>query len=351
MSEVYNLNGVFEQLAKPIDYIKGFHEINPPGSILKSSFYNSQRADDVAALLYGENAVNQISTVGRYSLQGFFRMLLDEGFIPRLVGTDGIVEVGDKLRKAVSDGSERSAGLLQLLSVDKFFFEAERMPDISATDFEGVAFLVSTHGDPMTLKYNLESSVDFNNSKNERYIIRGAKSQAEVYHVARHSKKKLLINIHDDLYIPKNWTKRVWQQFFEEDAKSPVGVAGLFGVSGNREWAAGRVESGLVVDLLGMRTLGSNWRVTNTRVLDGLCLVTKNGSGIVPDKNMGFHFYDADMCMTAEASGKRVVSLFAPALHSSYVITGPTDFQVSMEIFKKKWPQMLPVETPCALVK
>jgi len=350
MGETYNFKNAFDETTDPTSLVKNFHNINGPGTKLKAWFYNSQRADDVAAMLYGENPVGPIFA-RKYSLQGFFRMLLDEGFIPRLVGTEGGVEVSDKLFKVVKDGTERGDGILQLLQVSKFIFEAERMPDINAPDFDGVAFLVCTHGDPMTLKYNLEASTDFNSSKNERYVIRGAKSQAEVYHAARHSKKKLLINIHDDLYIPRNWTKRVWQQFFEQDAKSPVGVAGLFGVSGNRERSGGRVESGLVVDLLGMRTLGTNWQVTDTRVLDGLCLVTKNGSGIVPDHSLGFHFYDADICMAAEALGQRVISLFAPALHSSYVINGPADFNVSMEIFKNKWPQMLPVETPCALVK
>jgi len=356
MSEVYNLSPTtFDDINDASEFARNFFLINKTGDKFRSSFNNSQYVEDLLDLTFGENrCVPRSSLVNKYSLQGFFRMLLDEGFIPRLLGADTIQSISfpEKLSKLLDDKSERSDGLKQLMSVKRFHFEAERMPLIYAPDFEGVAFLVCTHGDPMTIKHNLEESVDFNDSKNERYVIRGAKSPAEVYHAARHSKKKLFVNIHDDLYVPKNWSKRIWQQFFEEDAKSPVGVAGLFGVSGNRDRGGdSRQESGLVVDLMGMRTLGKNWCVEQTRVLDGLCLITKNGSGITPKTSLGWHFYDADMCMQAEATSQRVISLFAPALHSSYVLLPPKDFESSMVMFKNMWPAMLPVETPCALAK
>jgi len=352
MSEVYNLsNETFDNIDDAAEFAHNFFLINKTGDKFRSSFANSQCGEDLVDLILGENrCVPRSSLVNKYSLQGFFRMLLDEGFIPRLLNADAILSFPERLSKFLNEGTERDDGLQKLMLIKRFHFEAERMPLIYAPDFDGVAFLVCTHGDPMTIKHNLEESVDFNDSKNERYVIRGAKSPAEVYHAARHSKKKLFVNIHDDLYVPKNWSKRIWQQFFDEDKKSPVGIAGLFGVSGNRD-SGSRQESGLVVDLMGMRTLGKNWCVEQTRVLDGLCLITKNGSGITPKTSLGWHFYDADMCMQAEATNQRVISLFAPALHSSYVLLPPKDFESSMVMFKNMWPAMLPVETPCALAK
>jgi hypothetical protein len=122
-------------------------------------------------------------------------------------------------------------------------------------------------------------------------------------------------------------------------------------VDGDRSAPQGRVETGLVIDSFGMRVLqGTQPMPARVRTLDGICLAFHHGTRFDIDPEMGFHFYDADICLQAEKKGMPVVALEACLFHSSVFVGPGFDFDAAAIVFREKWKDALPMEVPCALI-
>jgi hypothetical protein len=343
--DVVVASDVFEQSDNPHEALRICNMALGPKGILISSFLNAQYGEKLYDLLMGDDVVGE----RYYTVQGFFRAVLDAGFTPIFMGGEQTYAPPEYLKKIADEQGERGQALTSLMTLLRPTFIAEKLPSVSARDYDGLALLVSTN-DERVFRNNIETSEEFNSNKHERFVAKNPANMAEVFHMARNTRKKLMTMIHHDLYIPKDWGRRMWSQFWAEDAKRPVGVAGLFGVNGNRT-KGNRHECGNIVDLLGLRTMKYGNLPEDCRVLDGLSLTIKTAGPIRPDPALGFHFYDADVCMQAEERGERVIAVNAPALHSSFVLLPPPVFEDSKKLFVEKWKHRLPVETPCAIVE
>jgi hypothetical protein len=82
--------------------------------------------------------------------------------------------------------------------------------------------------------------------------------------------------------------------------------------------------------------------------LDELVLVLPKGTPLRLDPALGFHFYDADLCLQARALGLAAVAFDALCFHNQRAVELPPDFEHSGRAFAKKWRAALPVKTTCA---
>lgn len=228
---------------------------------------------------------------------------------------------------------------------------ARKLAPVDAADFPGFAYAVPTYGTGTFFDTTFLASPVMKDGRNELYTAHDQPSPRNVLEMAiEKSSKEWVIFTHHDVYIPKNWGARFWRAIQDAERRfGPIGVAGVFGVSGDRR--VQRTESGLVIDQQGTRTLvGSTPLPAQVRILDGCVLAIRRTSGILPDPELGWHFYDADMCLKSEELGLKNVALESWLLHRSTWREADPRFKASEEIFKRKWARALPVEVPCALV-
>lgn len=228
---------------------------------------------------------------------------------------------------------------------------ARKLAPVDDTGYPGLAFAVPTYGSGTMFDTTFMMSQAIKDSRNEIYNFHDSSSPSAVLEMA-HSKtdKEWIVFTHHDVYIPKNWGPRFWRAVLEADRLfGPIGVAGVFGVSGDRRTQ--RFEAGAVLDQQGTRTLVGQLKLpAQIRVLDGCVLATRRKEAILPDPELGWHFYDADMCLQAAQRELNNVAVESWLLHRSNWTQPDARFKVSEEIFRRKWARALPVEVPCALI-
>ena len=227
----------------------------------------------------------------------------------------------------------------------------KKLRPVDDTGYPGVAFAIPAYGDPKVFDSSAGSSPGIGDPRNDACVLWDRSSPRDVidYAVA-HSSKEFIVFTHHDVYIPKNWGPRMWRAFQDAERRfGPTGVVGVFGVSGDRR--VQRIEAGAVLDQGGRRTLvGQPPLPQAVRVLDGCAMMFRRDSGILPDPELGWHFYDADMCLQAGEKNLKVVAVENWLLHRSEWQAPDEKFKLSEEIFRRKWARALPVEVPCTLV-
>lgn len=228
---------------------------------------------------------------------------------------------------------------------------ARKLHPIDDTGYPGLTFAIASYGDHATFDNAAGASPAITDPRNEAFVVWNQTSARAAFEHARlHGTKEWLVYTHHDVYIPKNWGPRFWSAVRAAETKfGPVGVAGVFGVSGDRRKQ--RVESGSIIDQDGRRTLvGHTPLPAAVRTLDGVVLGVRREAGLAPDPKLGFHFYDADVCLQAESLGLKVVVVDSWLLHRSVWKEPDAAFKASEQVFRSKWQQALPVEVPCALI-
>ena len=226
----------------------------------------------------------------------------------------------------------------------------KKLTPVDETDYPGLAFAVPTYGDLKTFNESTAASPAINDPRNELYTLYDRTTPRDVMDLAvKESKKEWVVFTHHDVYIPKIWGPRFWNEIKRAEKQfGPLGAVGIFGVSGDRRTL--RVEAGAVLDQCGTRTLYGGKLPAQVRVLDGCLIAVRRDSGILPNPALGWHFYDADMCMQAEERKLAVVAVESWLLHRSNWSAPDEKFAVSKEIFRQRWANHLPVEVPCDLV-
>lgn len=226
-----------------------------------------------------------------------------------------------------------------------------KLHPVDDTGYPGLAFAVPRYADPKIFETSIGDSPTIHDERNELYALDDRKSPRDVVDFAVNTTKKdLVVFTHQDVYIPRGWGPRMWRAWQDAERRfGLVGVLGVFGVSGDRR--VQRIEAGAVIDQHGTRTLvGQLDLPAQVRTLDGCVLVFRRDSGILPDPELGWHFYDADMCLQAAEKGLKVVAVENWLLHRSNWREPDASFKASEEIFRRKRASALPVEVPCALI-
>ena len=118
--------------------------------------------------------------------------------------------------------------------------------------------------------------------------------------------------VHQDVYLPAGWDRRVMRQLREAERRfGPIGIAGVYGVGEVDEPADGppRAERiGWVVDRGRLLREGPDLPA-RVATLDELLLILPRGTPLRADPALGFHLYGADLCLQARERGLAVVAL------------------------------------------
>jgi hypothetical protein len=95
---------------------------------------------------------------------------------------------------------------------------------------------------------------------------------------------------------------------------------------------------------------------TPVQTLDEMCLIAHSEvfrQGLLFDERFRFHFYGADFCMQAYTLGFDVLAMQLKCQHKSRTIHGDItspDYLSSLNLFREKWKQFLPIRTTTKLI-
>jgi len=95
---------------------------------------------------------------------------------------------------------------------------------------------------------------------------------------------------------------------------------------------------------------------TPVQTLDEMCLIAHSSvfrQGLLFDERFRFHFYGADFCMQAYTLGFDVLAMPLKCQHRSRTIHGDVnspEYLLSLDDFREKWKQYLPIKTTTALI-
>jgi glycosyl transferase family 2 len=225
--------------------------------------------------------------------------------------------------------------------------------EISTSTESSLSFVACVSDDELLQSNLLASPCLGHDSPHEVILVRNCQSAADGLNPRlRQAKPKLIACIHQDVYLPQGWDRKLLDQLQAAERQfGPIGVAGAYGVGPairqNGVLSAERV--GWVVD---------RGRVLHERpdlparvaTLDELLLVVPRDSPLRFDPELGFHLYGADLCLQAAERGLPVVVIEAPCYHNSRNIGLPEAFFQSSEVFARKWQHRLPVATACVII-
>jgi len=122
----------------------------------------------------------------------------------------------------------------------------------------------------------------------------------------------------------------------------------------------GRVAANSLIGMITQRDgtpVGSQLEEdTPVQTLDEMCLIAHSEvfrQGLSFDERFRFHFYGADFCMQAYTLGLDVLAMQLKCQHESRTIHGDItspDYLSSLNTFREKWKQFLPIRTTIKLI-
>jgi hypothetical protein len=161
------------------------------------------------------------------------------------------------------------------------------------------------------------------------------------------AKNEMVVCVHQDVYLPEGWVSWFWHQHdLARRSFGEIGVLGVFGASHDGSRTPKR--SGHVVDR--DRLLAQGKLPASVETLDELLLAVPADTPLRFDPALGFHFYGADLCLTARQQGLAAVAIDAICFHNSLSVDVPAAFYQSGAVFSRKWKERLPVATACVAI-
>jgi glycosyltransferase involved in cell wall biosynthesis len=179
-------------------------------------------------------------------------------------------------------------------------------------------------------------------------VQEGFSSASKAYNDAiDKSRNDLIVFVHQDMIFPKMWLSELENslQYLEVDDPN-WGVIGCYGET--VEW----VGRGYIYSS-GLGVMGKSFeRPTPVQTLDEIVLIVRKSSGLrFDDKLPNFHFYGADICMTAHQMGKTNYAISAFCIHNTkQFLVLPPEYYDCYRYFKTKWKSFLPIQTTCVRV-
>ncbi len=194
----------------------------------------------------------------------------------------------------------------------------------------------------------MASSCFLGSHDHEILVQRGFSSAAKAYNdaIAR-SRNDLIVFAHQDILFPASWLSDLHSALRSLEVSDPKwGVLGCYGITPNED-ARGYVYSPRC-GILG-KPFDSPALV---QTLDEIVLVIRKSSGLNFDWNLPyFHFYGADICMTAAERGMNSYAISALCIHNHEVVPRlPLEFYRACGHIRKRWKEFLPIQTTCAKI-
>ncbi len=205
-----------------------------------------------------------------------------------------------------------------------------------------IEFVVATHNKQVLIDNLLKSKIIQKYGYQE---MMGFKNIPEALNLpTRVTPGVVMCYVHHDVFLPDT---------FEEELAKAIALLpddwGVIGVAGVKLVDGKKYNCGYISDR------GNIWGKPFThpievQTLDELLLITKGDLQF--DEQFPFDFYGADICMQAQAQGKKCYAINAFVHHnSSRKVGGRTDaFYVAEAKFREKWKAQLPIVTTCSLL-
>ena len=209
--------------------------------------------------------------------------------------------------------------------------------------------ICSAVNDEDVLRSCLLSSPDLSNA-GEIILPRGCVSAAKAYNAALASAKNdIVILVHQDIYLPRGWFQQLESAIHSLEAIDPQwGVLGVYGITSSG------IYHGHLYCNASQIVLGRPFQEpTEVGSLDEVVLILRKSSGLRFDPEMkGFHFYAADICLTARQRGLKNYAVPGFCFHNAngYGMF-PRSFWQGYFYIRRKWSALLPVKTPCIEIK
>jgi hypothetical protein len=152
----------------------------------------------------------------------------------------------------------------------------------------------------------------------------------------------LVVLVQQDMYLPAGWDRRFAAQVAQ--AEREFGRLGVVGLYGSRYRGCEPAHHGRIVDRDRLLDYGDHFPAV-VDGLDEILLATHSGTGLLADPQLGFHYYGADLALTAAERGLVNVVVDAPAYHNSLFAYVNRAFHISREVLLRKWPDIRPLYT------
>lgn len=346
------------RLPDPQGTLEGLRRLLKPDGTLIASAPNSQHWSIIDALYLGDLQSSDVGALAADNRHGFgfanlIKLFLDAGYLPR---------IGDKRMSHAPPGWHEAAALLAHfngLDLPSFIARTETYQYfIAATPIAGLPIdepipsitLGVCTNDARVLRDNLQASPCLASNEHELLVVEGAASAAEglnaVIEQARH---ELVVLAHQDVYLPKWWIARLWQQYRSAAANGgKVGIMGVYGVTGT---PTGIFRAGRVADREFLLDEPAPLPVA-VGSLDELVLIVPKSSPVRFDPTVGYHLYGTDACLTAASLGHEAFVIDAPCFHNSKQgDTLPPAYRQAELALIRKWPSKLPIAAPCSIIR
>nr|WP_255551885.1 glycosyltransferase [Erythrobacter crassostrea] len=153
----------------------------------------------------------------------------------------------------------------------------------------------------------------------------------------------IVVFAHQDVFLPDGWEKNLHRAVSAIEREDPDwGVIGAWGVGQSGEYVGHAWSSGL-----SQRLGGPFDHPIEAKCIDEFVIILRCASGLKFDEGLPhFHFYAADIVLTARAAGMKVYVADIPVIHNSRPVQsysgGYTD---AWNYMRNKWSGTLPVRT------
>jgi hypothetical protein len=210
---------------------------------------------------------------------------------------------------------------------------------------EGVTFVTSVNNKAI-LENNFLISPCFRAGHPHQILMQeNFPSAAKAYNDALgRSEHDVVVFAHQDMIFPSTWLGQL-QEAIDFLARSDPnwGVLGVFGINNAGE-NVGYIYS------TGQGRIGAALASPQpVQTLDEIVLVIRKSSGLKFDEKMPhFHFYGAEICLSARSRGMQSYAIPAFCIHNTqFNLVMSEEFYESYRALKKLWKQFLPIQTTC----
>lgn len=215
-----------------------------------------------------------------------------------------------------------------------------RLEEISSC---GVAYIIASNNQEV-LQNTCLASPDIASGSNQVIVAERFTYSGLAYNYGiRKATEPILCFVHQDVYLPQGWQRRLAEAIRVLRDKSPRwAVLGIVGVNG-----AGQIRGRCWSNGLQRQVGGILPEPISVDSIDELVIVLRRNCGLFFDENLpGFHFYGTDIVQTAKDKGYGAYVFDAPVIHNSLpVVRWGSDIVATYKYMQRKWKHRLPLQT------
>jgi SAM-dependent methyltransferase len=351
---------VLEHLHDPVEVLRRLRPLVAQNGCILCCIPNVQHHSILTQLIRGDFQYQLLGLLDAthirfFTFASFLKVLLDAGFAPTLRDAISILPNQtfiNALMPVINYLRADPTRTIAYLSAYQLLFQGTPLgwDEVPETP---LSFVVCVN-DEDQLRDNLLASPCFRGDTiHDVVCVRGAQNAAEGFAAGlSRAIHEWVVFVHQDVYLPAGWPARLVQQLRSAEKRhAPLGIAGVFGANYSPGNPNEIVRKGHVVDRHTLLRTEDDFPVL-VQTLDELLIVVPRATILRIDPKLGWHFYGADLALQAQTAGFSTVALDAPVFHNSLTgSTVPEAFHTSAAVFRDKWKEILPVATPCVVVR